>query len=192
MLPSLRLRNAAAAQLSNPLHRPFHPIIPLSSGAGIRTLAGGISQVGDVARLSLLGFENRSDFSAPPSPSESPRVPPNQPSSWRRIWRRAGHPYRSRSFVRLTDGEAHRNRPLLAHHGERWLAILRVIIKAAKRELGLLAQAVRKVGSLIGLEMREGSRSLLSCGRGERMPRHAIRSTNDESRENDAALPCRS
>ena len=59
-----------------------------SGGAGSRTLEGGIWQVGDVARLSSLGFEDRRLFRRMRSPLESTGFPLDRPGSWRRIWRR--------------------------------------------------------------------------------------------------------
>jgi|HubBroStandDraft_4_1064222.scaffolds.fasta_scaffold40257_2 hypothetical protein len=66
-----------------------------SGGAGNRTLKGGISQHGDAARLSSVGFENPSPFEGSGPPREYRPVPPNRPRSSeraRRVARRRTRP----------------------------------------------------------------------------------------------------
>lgn len=53
------------------------------SGVGIRTLASSVSQVGDAARLSSLGFENSTTFGAAGIPPESTSFHCDPPGSWR-------------------------------------------------------------------------------------------------------------
>lgn len=60
----------------------------MGGDAGNRTLASGILKVGDVARLSSLGFENPTAFGRTSSHPESTGVLPDRPGSWRRFWRR--------------------------------------------------------------------------------------------------------
>jgi hypothetical protein len=76
------------AQLSAARKRAHFQTDRNSGGAGNRTLASGISQVGDAARLSSLGFEDPMAFGRTGCPPESTPVPWNRPGSWRRFWRR--------------------------------------------------------------------------------------------------------